>query len=156
MRLRSVRTRSAIYRRTMVLHVFLGLLPTQWAINEACMLKCGLDTTVCVKCNPPPPGNVRTKKQVYQFILNHQRLHEFLLQNNDHHWQCNPVAIIPSAGGKFSGYRPLEWHWETSEQHSTALNHSQTGVHVMLSSGGETAKNRRVTGPGCTEGAVLL
>ncbi len=61
MRLCSVRTGSAIYRQTIVLRIFLSLLPTQWAINEACTFKCGRDTASygkrvrvpLQKCCPP-------------------------------------------------------------------------------------------------------
>ncbi len=106
-----------------------------------------------------PSRNVRTKKQVYRFILNRQRLHEFLFQNNNYRWQWNPAAIVPSAGERFSGNWPLEWHWGTSEQHSTAPRPSQSGNWVMLSLGGETAKNRWATGPGlyrkCTITSML-
>ncbi len=42
-----------------------------------------------------PSRNVKTKKQVYRLILNHQRLYEFLLQNNGRRWQCNLVAVFP-------------------------------------------------------------
>ncbi len=69
MRLRYVRTGSATYRQTIVLRVFRRLLPTQRAINEACMFKCNQDTAVYINCNggtPPEIWGWRNK-----FIVSH-------------------------------------------------------------------------------------
>ncbi len=93
------------------------------------MFKCGRDRAVCVNCNGEYPfRNVTTKKQVYRFILNHQRLREFLFQNNGHRWQCNPVVVVPST----EDGDPLAWWLGLCWRQSQFGHASQLESHQLL------------------------